>query len=539
MSAKRVLSERDLRNILTLPASSRDAEDPRPPLRVWEHPTWLEVVARGHPQCAAAKLCVMAAHLVLEPGDRGRAAEKNSAVEYHDRLQLRQGGCIVDVRGLAASASVQCDGLDGLTQMVDVIGCAVCVAVNWSRSCGLADPSAAAAAAPMTAVCLARNALAPELMQVFMAALMGTDGRPGRAELFKSLATTFQAFDSGLRDFLDRFVPVGTGDSVSPLQSIDLSCNDVSQSRALPSIVRNNPHLSTLYLACTSCGGVSGGLFFYSATKDRVGRLGIGDSFKQGPKPLEELCKYIGQSGLERLDLSGNGLGAQAVGPLVKLLSAAGCPVKELNLAYNAFDPLHDTKLKGYLASKDSAAADTDDDGEGRGKGGGRHKFEIQEHHPAAKLFTDGLMHNTSLRSLDMTGSFRFGVLDPSRSCDPDDRLLDGNARDRKGLNVPNAVGLGNSVLVELEHALKNNDTLAELWMGELELEGPAIEILTHQLRRSGGGWSGDGGSGSSSSSSSSSSSLHSAGGKKRKRMVYGAKPGDAKRAVANWFAGT
>ena len=123
-----VLSESDLSDILT-----RAEDAPLDgPLEVWALPAWKEVVERGSPQCAAAKLCVLAAHHVLGPrGDDG------SVVEYHDRLQLREGGCVVDVRGLATAEHVQCSDIEGLMQPIDAISCAVCIAVNWSRSCGL------------------------------------------------------------------------------------------------------------------------------------------------------------------------------------------------------------------------------------------------------------------------------------------------------------------------------------------------------------------------------------------------------------------
>jgi hypothetical protein len=249
--------------------------------------------------------------------------------------------------------------------------------------------------------------------------------------------------------------------------------------------------------------------------------LGIGDSFAQSVKPIQDICEFASsqKSSLTTLDLSGNGLGAKAVEHLVPMLKSSSCSLQELNLAYNAFDP--DDKIMRDLLKKRSGNKNA-----GAGGSGSDNDSRLaskQFEHPVVRLFNGGLRFNTSLRRLDMTGSFRFGILDPKRSWDPDDRLLDGKSRNRSGLDAEKAIKLGNDVLGELEAALQDNSTLEELWFGEIELEAPAIERLTSALE------------GSRNVESRGAFSASNAAGNKRKRIIHGARPGDAKRAVANW----
>ena len=228
------------------------------PLKVWELDIWRDVLQRGNPQCATAKLCLLAASKALKDDD-------GSVEQFHDRLQLREDGYVVDVHELATAADVKLADVKGLDQNIEAVGCAVCLAVNWSRSCGMSIPFSGAGRAPLTTVSVARNALPPNLLRLFAAALVGSNDR---AVIFESMAArsgrngsgrSYADWDPDFPQFIERHIPKITGEST--LQVIDFSCNNAAGLEVQP-IMEANPMLHTLVLACASIGGTSGELYF-------------------------------------------------------------------------------------------------------------------------------------------------------------------------------------------------------------------------------------------------------------------------------------
>ena len=103
-------------------------------------------------------------------------------------------------------------------------------------------------------------------------------------------------------------------------------------------------------------------------------------------------------------------------------------------------------------------------------------------------------------------------MIDPSKSCDPDDReLMTSAVRKRPRMSIERADSYTLILLRRLERALEQNNCLECVRLGELELDIQHIDSLQKAMRKKGGG----GGS----SSSSSSSSL-SGGNRKRRRVV-------------------
>ena len=325
------------------------------------------------------------------------------------------------------------------------------------------------------------------------------------------------------------------------LVSLDLSCNtlgDLDFTAVLPP--HSNLGLAELSLACTSFGGVRCALTFTSKTSKSSGRLGIGDSFVPRLRGLRALCDAIPKSRcLTRLDLSGNGLAAGAVVCLADLLAAVNCPLERLNVAYNAFDPsekeLRDLLVKrgqgGEGAGDGGAAGNNNIDGAGIDTGS---VSPMYLDHPLVTLLSQGVLPNTRLRELDLTGCCRFGILDPTRSCDPDDRQLDGKVRMRSRLDARRATVLGDQILAEVQDALSRNTGLQKVWLGQVELEAPALAAIERAMNQRAGGSSSLSSSASAwgaSMPSSSSSSLSSS----KRRRVFGAHEADSRRAVAHW----
>ena len=103
-------------------------------------------------------------------------------------------------------------------------------------------------------------------------------------------------------------------------------------------------------------------------------------------------------------------------------------------------------------------------------------------------------------------------MIDPSKSCDPDDReLMTSAVRKRPRMSIERADSYTLILLRRLERALEQNNCLECVRLGELELDIQHIDSMQKAMRKKGGG----GGS----SSSSSSSSL-SGGNRKRRRVV-------------------
>jgi len=106
-------------------------------------------------------------------------------------------------------------------------------------------------------------------------------------------------------------------------------------------------------------------------------------------------------------------------------------------------------------------------------------------------------------------------MIDPSKSCDPDDReLMTSAVRKRPRMSIERADSYTLILLRRLERALEQNNCLECVRLGELELDIQHIDSLQKAMRKKGGGGGGGG-----SSSSSSSSSL-SGGNRKRRRVV-------------------
>ena len=143
--------------------------------------------------------------------------------------------------------------------------------------------------------------------------------------------------------------------------------------------------------------------------------------------------------------------------------------------------------------------------------------------HPLVTLLSQGVLQNTRLRELDLTGCCRFGILDPTRSSDPDDRQLDGKVRMRSRLDAHRATVLGDQILAEVQDALANSG-LQSVWLGQMELEAPALSAIERAMNQRAR-------PDSSFPPSSSSVSRSSA----KKRRVFGAHEADSRRAVAHW----
>lgn len=433
------------------------------------------------------------------------AAEKalsEDASDYYSKIQLHRDGLLIDVPALAASNDVELS--DQTLSRLEVIGCAFCIAFNWTRSSAQPDDERRPR---LRRLCLARNALSEKDMECFLIAITGTNGTSHCSQLL-----TLADENSANFRFTGRIPGMEKGEhgSGSLLQDIDFSNNSLQQLHTqLSSVITWNSRLGSLILSCASLGGVAGLLKFVGNPP----RLGIGDSFAQKKLGFAEEIK---NSRLTHLDVSGNGLGMPAVKSLVNLLKDGTCPLTHLNLAYNAFDP-SDRQMRD-LITKPSKFQDKDSEEDSEEAPTQKERLD----HPIVMLFCEGLIENTSLLCLDLTGSFRFGVVNPQRSCDPDDWTLDGTMRERIRFNKGKAEMLHKIVFEALKDALRKNGSLEHIWLGETELTNPELEDLQQSAQEE-----------------ARADSELSSGGLKRKRHpleVHGGKRGDAAHAVKYWY---
>ena len=101
-------------------------------------------------------------------------------------------------------------------------------------------------------------------------------------------------------------------------------------------------------------------------------------------------------------------------------------------------------------------------------------------------------------------------MIDPNKSCDPDDReLMSSAVRKRPRMSIERADSYTSILLKRMESALSQNHTLEMIRVGEMELDVQHVQGLQKAIETS-----------SSSMHSSSSSSSSSSSGKKRKRRV-------------------
>ena len=238
------------------------------------------------------------------------------------------------------------------------------------------------------------------------------------SRIFYEYARTHGA---AFKSFLQAHVPSFTSSSSSSSSSTSTATESVMATFVLANVQLGgsyhfgrlfdaNPHLETIALACTECGGTSQSLQFTSNGR----RLGIGDSYRHQTTTLTSLLDSMRRLGkITSLDLSGNGLCKIHVEHLNEYLRSSDCTLTHLNLAYNSFDPSEKALASVFVES-----------------GGGSSKLQPlteQEDvppHPLVNLVVGGIRNNTSLLVLDLTGTCRFGMIDPNKSCDPDDREL-------------------------------------------------------------------------------------------------------------------
>jgi hypothetical protein len=100
--------------------------------------------------------------------------------------------------------------------------------------------------------------------------------------------------------------------------------------------------------------------------------------------------------------------------------------------------------------------------------------------HPLIQLLIGGIRTNKTLQTLDITGSCRFGLIDPSKSCDPDDRELEGAVKKRPRLSIERTSSYTKILINRFKRVLNENNALKTIYLSELELDNETIDAFKY-----------------------------------------------------------